>query len=99
VISGGHGSLKASPTGGCADFDRPCRSQPKVSVRRADRWQSCEVTESANQPETSVDDGDHRSTDVLIARIAADRRAGRDTSKDVEALIEIAARENRAALN
>jgi len=58
------------------------------------------VTESAVQPETLADDVDHAaSTDVLIARIAADRRAGRDTSKDVKALLEIAGQENRAALD
>jgi hypothetical protein len=58
------------------------------------------VTESAVQPETLADDVDHTDpTDVLIARIAADRRAGRDTSDDVKALLKIAAQENRAALD
>jgi hypothetical protein len=58
------------------------------------------VTESAVQPEALADDVDHAaSADVLIARIAADRRAGRDTSKDVKALLEIAGQENRAALD
>jgi len=47
-----------------------------------------------------ADDVDHAaSSDVLIARIAADRRADRDTSKDVKALLEIAGQENRAALD
>jgi hypothetical protein len=58
------------------------------------------VTESAVQPETLADHVDHADpTDVLIARIAADRRAGRDTSDDVKALLKIAAQENRAALD
>jgi hypothetical protein len=35
----------------------------------------------------------------LIARISADRRAGRDTSDDMKALLKIAAQENRAALD
>jgi hypothetical protein len=47
-----------------------------------------------------ADDVDHAaSADVLIARIAADRRAGKDTSEDVKALLEIAGQENRAALD
>jgi hypothetical protein len=47
-----------------------------------------------------ADDVDHAAfTDALIARIAANRRAGRDTSKDVKALLEIAGKENRAALD
>jgi len=58
------------------------------------------VTESAVQPETLADDVDHPVTrDVLIARIAADRRAGKDTSKDLKALLKIAGQENRAALD
>jgi hypothetical protein len=58
------------------------------------------VTESAVHPETLADDVDDAApADVLIARIAADRRAGRDTSKDVQALLEIAGEENRAALD
>ncbi|HVB94963.1 MAG TPA: hypothetical protein VND67_11610 [Acidimicrobiales bacterium] len=39
------------------------------------------------------------SEDVLVARIAADRRAGRDTSKDVKALLKRAGKNNRAALD
>jgi hypothetical protein len=58
------------------------------------------VTESAVQPESLADDVDHAaSTDVLIARIAADRRAGRDTSMDVKALLEMAGKDNRATLD
>ena len=58
------------------------------------------MTESAVQPEKLADDVDHADpADVLIARIAADRRAGRDTSDDVKALLKIAAQENRAALD
>jgi hypothetical protein len=58
------------------------------------------VTESAIQPDVVADNVDDTvSADVLIARIAADRRAGRDTSKDVQALLEIAGEDNRAALD
>jgi hypothetical protein len=45
-----------------------------------------------------ADDVDH-AADALIARIAADRRAGRDTSNNVQALLEIAGNDNRAALD
>jgi len=58
------------------------------------------VTESAVQPETLADDVDHAaSSAVLITRIAANRRAGLDTSDDVKALLKVAAQENRAALD
>jgi hypothetical protein len=58
------------------------------------------VTESAVQSDAVANDVDDTAwADVLIARIAADRRAGRDTSKDVRALLEIAGKDNRAALD
>lgn len=58
------------------------------------------MTDRAVHDEALGDDVDHAaSADVLIARIAADRRAGRDTSKDVQALLEIAGKDNRAALD
>jgi hypothetical protein len=37
--------------------------------------------------------------EALVARIAADRRAGKDTSKDVEKLLRLAGEKNRAALD
>jgi hypothetical protein len=39
------------------------------------------------------------SEDALIVRVASDRRAGKDTTKDVEALLDIAAEKNQAALD
>jgi hypothetical protein len=39
------------------------------------------------------------SEDELVARIAADRKAGKDTTKDVEALLRLAGETNRAALD
>jgi hypothetical protein len=55
------------------------------------------VTERADEPETSSDDGGHFVTaDVLIACIAADHRAGRDISKDLRALQGIAGQQGRA---
>jgi hypothetical protein len=39
------------------------------------------------------------SEDLLVARIAADQRAGRDTSSDVKALLKLAGKDNRAALD
>jgi hypothetical protein len=57
------------------------------------------VRESAvnRQSETATDDVD--SQDELVARIAADRRAGKDATKDVEALLRRAGKENKAALD
>lgn len=49
------------------------------------------------QSETATDDVD--SQDELVARIAADRRAGKDATKDVEALLRRAGKENKAALD
>lgn len=39
------------------------------------------------------------SEDVLVARIALDRREGRDTTEDVDALLRLAGEKNRAALD
>jgi len=37
--------------------------------------------------------------DALIRTLATGRREGRDTSQEVEALLEVTAQENRAALD
>jgi len=39
------------------------------------------------------------SEDKLIARIAADRKAGKDTTDNVKALLRLAGGKNRAALD
>ncbi len=59
-----------------------------------------EVTDSAVErdvvaEEAALDD----SEEALVARIAADRRAGRDTTRDVQALLELAGKTNKAALD
>jgi hypothetical protein len=37
--------------------------------------------------------------DAVIARATADRRAGRDATRDVEELLRVAGQQNRAALD
>jgi hypothetical protein len=43
--------------------------------------------------------GEPVSENDLITRLARDRREGRDTTKDVQGLLKLAARANRAALD
>jgi hypothetical protein len=43
--------------------------------------------------------GEPVSENDLITRIARDRREGRDTTQDVQELLKLAARANRAALD
>jgi hypothetical protein len=58
------------------------------------------MTKSAIERETPTDEPCQvDSEDVLVARIAAGRRAGRDTSEDVKALLNLAGTNNRAALD
>jgi len=58
------------------------------------------VSKSAIKRDAPTDETNQAdSEDVLVARIAADRRAGRDTSKDVKALLKRAGKNNRAALD
>ena len=64
------------------------------------RGHNGEVTDSAVErdvvaEEAALDD----SEEALVARIAADRRAGRDTTRDVQALLELAGKTNKAALD
>jgi hypothetical protein len=58
------------------------------------------MTESAVERETSSPKDDVTdSEEALIARIAADRREGKDTTKDVEKLLQLTGAKNRAALD
>ncbi|HEY1988125.1 MAG TPA: hypothetical protein VGG43_01555 [Acidimicrobiales bacterium] len=58
------------------------------------------MSKSAVEREIPTDETDQAdSEDVLVARITADRRAGRDTSDDVKALLKLAGKNNRAALD
>jgi hypothetical protein len=58
------------------------------------------VSKSAVDPEIPTDETDQAdSEEVLVARITADRRARRDTSEDVEALLKLAGENNRTALD
>ena len=64
------------------------------------RGHNGEVTDSTVErdvvaEEAALDD----SEEALVARIAADRRAGRDTTRDVQALLELAGKTNKAALD
>lgn len=96
------GPVKAAPPGGSAGLDRPCLFGPRAQVDRivAGGWHNVLVSKSAIERETKTS---QVSTDMteeeLVARIAADREAGRDTTKDVEALLRLAGEKNRAALD
>ncbi len=58
------------------------------------------MTESAVERETSPPEDDVTNTEeALVARITADRRAGKDTTKDVEKLLQLTGVKNRAALD
>jgi hypothetical protein len=100
VISHEQGSLKTSPPGGCAGLDRPCRFDPMGPDRQMKGGcQHGVVTEGDIRLERSADDEEEVVTaSDLIARISADRRAGRETSADVRTFLEIVGQQNRAAL-
>lgn len=53
------------------------------------------VRKGATQPDSTSE----TTEDELIARIKADREAGKDTTKDVEALLRLTGEKNRAALD
>ncbi|GAC1595858.1 MAG: hypothetical protein NVS3B21_19270 [Acidimicrobiales bacterium] len=58
------------------------------------------MTESAVERESLVNEStDEVSEDALVSRIAAGRRAGRDTVQDTQALLRLAAKRHRAALD
>lgn len=64
------------------------------------RWHNGGVTDGPVEREVVADDtGRDDSEEALVAQIAADRRAGRDTTRDVQALLKLARKTNRAALD
>jgi hypothetical protein len=67
---------------------------------RKHRGHNGEVTDSAVERDVVADEAAlDDSEEALVARIAADRRAGRDTTRDVQALLELAGKTNKAALD
>jgi hypothetical protein len=54
------------------------------------------VRKSSTQPETTTSE---ISEDELMVHILADRKAGKNTTKDVELLLRLAGTNNRAALD
>jgi hypothetical protein len=67
---------------------------------RTGRWHNGGVTDNAVDRDVTAKKADTSdSEDALIARIAADRRAGKDTTRDVEALLRITSDTNQAALD
>jgi hypothetical protein len=63
------------------------------------RWHTGEVTKSAADEEILAQEVSELDEDALIRTLATGRREGRDTSQEVEALLEVTAQENRAALD
>jgi hypothetical protein len=58
------------------------------------------VTKRAVEQESSPQQANQGDSEhILVARIAANRRAGQDTTRDVEELLARAGKENRAALD
>lgn len=57
------------------------------------------MTKGAADEEIQTHEVSEFDGDALIRRLAAGRREGRDTSQEVEALLEVTAHENRAALD
>lgn|GEM_PF-3945023 len=57
------------------------------------------MTKSAADEEIVAQDVSEFDDDALIRTLATGRREGRDTSQEVEALLEVTAQENRAALD
>jgi hypothetical protein len=58
------------------------------------------VTESAVHREQGTPEDDTvESEEILISRIAADRRSGKDTTQGVAALLRRAGKQNKAALD
>ena len=54
---------------------------------------------SAADEEILAQEVSEQDEDALIRTLATGRREGRDTSQEVEALLEVTARQNRAALD
>ena len=57
------------------------------------------MAKSAADEEIVAQDVSEFDDDALIRTLATGRREGRDTSQEVEALLEVTAQENRAALD
>jgi hypothetical protein len=58
------------------------------------------MTKSAEERELPADDVSRaNSEDALIARLTAKQRAGQDTTDEVKAVLKVAAKKNRAALD
>ena len=57
------------------------------------------MTKSAADEEILTQEVSELDEDALIRTLATGRREGRDTSQEVEALLEVTARQNRAALD
>ena len=90
------GPVKAAPAGGCADLDRPSKPRlepPVVGCKQG--------AGNGHVRKSAIDrQAEHvESEDELVARIASDRRAGNDTTKDVATLLGRVGKENEAALD
>lgn len=57
------------------------------------------MTKSAADEEILAQEVSELDEGALIRTLATGRREGRDTSQEVEALLEVTAQENRAALD
>ena len=57
------------------------------------------MTKSVADEEILAQEVSEQDEDALIRTLATGRREGRDTSQEVEALLEVTARQNRAALD
>ena len=62
-------------------------------------WQNGEVTKSTAEDELAAEEVSQADEDALIWKLATGRREGRDTSQEAKALMSIAAKKNRAALD
>ena len=63
------------------------------------RWHTGGVTKGAADEEILAQEVRELDEDALIRSLATGRQEGRETSQEVEALLEVTAQENRAALD
>lgn len=75
----------------------PCRRRVVSSEHL--RWHTGGVTKSTTDEEILAKEVSELDEDTLIRSLATGRREGRDTSQEVEALLDVTAQENRAALD
>ena len=90
--------LLQAPVGCLADVPPWSAVRGPSRQSRGRRWVAqwtCEG-EASTQPEASAWEP---TEDKPIVRILADRKAGKDTTKDVELLLRLAGTNNRAALD